>query len=106
MASPRPTGQKKKETKEPFSANTRDKAKVAKEYIERKYSKLKQKEQEKNEVWDELRKTMEELNLTNTEQDLIKQKILKQDSESMRKRRQKVTVFDFEQIKIIGKGAF
>ena len=106
MASPRPTGQKKKETKEPFSANTRDKAKVAKEYIERKYSKLKQKEQEKNEVWDELRKTMEELNLTHTEQDLIKQKILKQETESMRKRRQKVTVFDFEPIKIIGKGAF
>lgn len=106
MASPRPTATKKKDAKEPFSANTRDKAKAAKDYIERKYSKLKQQEQVKTEEWGELKKTMQELQLTNTEQELIKQKILKKEAESLRKRRQKVSVFDFEPIKIIGKGAF
>jgi serine/threonine kinase 38 len=106
MASPRPATQKKKEAKEPFSANTRDKAQAAKEYIERKYSKLKKNEQSRNEDWEELRRTMQELNLSNTEQELIKQKIMHRESELMRQRRQKVTVFDFDPIKIIGKGAF
>jgi serine/threonine kinase 38 len=106
MASPRPTAQKKKDTKEPFSSNTRDKAQAAKEYIERKYSKLKKNEQERNEEWDELKKTMESLSLTNNEQELIKQKILHREAEIMRQKRQKITVFDFEPIKIIGKGAF
>lgn len=107
MASPRPqTVQKKKETKDPYSANTRDKAQAAKDYIERKYSKLKKNEQVRNEDWDELRKTMEDLNLSSNEQDMIKKKIMHREAELMRKRRQKVTVFDFEPIKIIGKGAF
>lgn len=106
MASPRPAGQKKKDTKEPFSSNTRDKAQAAKEYIERKYSKLKKAEQERCEEWGELKKTMQELSLSNTEQELIKQKILHKEAEVMRQKRQKIVVYDFEPIKIIGKGAF
>ena len=106
MASPRPVAQKKKEIKEPFSANTRDKAQAAKDYIERKYSKLKKNEQARTEDWEELKKTMEDLNLSTTEQDLIRQKILHREAELMRQRRQKVTVFDFDPVKIIGKGAF
>jgi serine/threonine kinase 38 len=107
MASPRPAAaQKKKETKEPFSSNTRDKAQAAKDYIEKKYSKLKKNEQERQEDWEELKRTMEELNLSSTEQDLIKQKIMRREAEIMRQRRQKVSVFDFEPVKIIGKGAF
>ena len=106
MASPRPSVPKKKETKEPFSANTRDKAQAAKDYIEKKYSKLKKKEQTRTEEWEELKKTMEDLNLSVTEQELIKQKINHREAELMRQRRQKVTVFDFDPVKIIGKGAF
>jgi serine/threonine kinase 38 len=106
MASPKPPPQKKKDPKEAFSATTRDKAQAAKDYIERKYSKLKKNEQTRHEDWEELKKTMEELSLSTTEQELIKTKIMKQESEMMRKKRQRITVFDFEPIKIIGKGAF
>ena len=108
MASPRPAvaAAKKKETKEAFSSNTRDKAQAAKEYIERKYSKLKKVEQERTEDWEELKKTMEELSLSSTEQELMRQKIMHREAELMRQRRQKVTVYDFEPEKIIGKGAF
>ena len=106
MASPRTVVQKPKETKEGFSTNTRDKAQAAKDYIEKKYSKLKRTEQARTEEWEELLKTMSELSLSETEQNLIKQKILHREAEQLRQKRQKVTVFDFEPIKIIGKGAF
>ena len=48
MASPKPTtAQKKKDAKDQVSSNTRDKAQAAKDYIEKKYSKLKQTEAER-----------------------------------------------------------
>jgi serine/threonine kinase 38 len=107
MASPKPTtAPKKKETKDQVSSNTRDKAKAAKEYIEKKYSKLKQTESERREEWGELSKLMKEMSLTSVEQEQIRQQILHHDAEHMRKKRQKITVFNFDPIKIIGKGAF
>jgi serine/threonine kinase 38 len=107
MASPKPnTVQKKKDLKDQVSSNTRDKAQAAKDYIEKKYSKLKKTESERREEWTELGKIMNEMNLSSIEQEQIKQEILHRESEYNRRKRQKITVFDFESIKIIGKGAF
>lgn len=49
---------------------------------------------------------MNELHLSPTEQEMIRQEILHQEAEQMRLRRQKVTVYDFEPVAIIGRGAF
>lgn len=102
MASPR----LKLKTNDKVSANTLDKAQAAKEYIERKYSKLKETEEERKNEWGELQKKMSELQLSTTEQSLIKNEILHKEAQVLREQRQKVTVFDFESISIIGKGAF
>lgn len=107
MASPRPTtAQRRAQPKEQVSSNTRDKAQAAKEFIEKKYSKLKTSESSRKEEWDELSRKMKELNLSSTEQNLIKQEILHREAEQMRQKRKKVTIYDFEPIKIIGRGAF
>lgn len=47
MASPRPTTQRRKEEQDKVSSNTRDKAQLAKQYIEGKYSRLKHDEEER-----------------------------------------------------------
>ena len=49
---------------------------------------------------------MSDLQLTATEQKLIKHEILHKEALQLREQRQKVSVFDFEPISIIGKGAF
>ena len=49
---------------------------------------------------------MEQLNFTNTEQELIKKEIMNKDAKILRMKRQKVTPADFEPISIIGRGAF
>mmetsp|Transcript_26018 Transcript_26018/g.25614 ORF Transcript_26018/g.25614 Transcript_26018/m.25614 type:complete len:97 (+) Transcript_26018:170-460(+) len=49
---------------------------------------------------------MTELSLSTTDQELIKQEILHREAEQMRQKRQKITIFDFEPIAIIGRGAF
>ena len=49
---------------------------------------------------------MQGMNLSTTEQELIKQEILHKEAEHLRKRRQKLTVRDFDSITIIGKGAY
>ena len=49
---------------------------------------------------------MEKLNLSEAEQELIKQDILHKEAELNRKMRKKITVKDFEPLSIIGRGAF
>lgn len=106
MASPKPSNPSKRTPKDQVSSNTRDKAQAAKDYIEKKYSKLKKTEFERQTEWQELSKMMQDMNLSTAEQDQIKQEILHREAEYLRKKRQKITVFDYEPLKIIGKGAF
>ena len=47
-----------------------------------------------------------EMNLSETEASKIKDEILHKEGENLRKQRQKISIFDFEPLKIIGKGAF
>ena len=51
-------------------------------------------------------KRMSELNIPEDQASKIKQEILHKEGENLRKKRQKITIFDFIPIKIIGKGAF
>lgn len=89
-----------------ISALSLEKAQFAKTYIEMKYSKQKREEESKKEAWDELSKRMDELGLTETEKNLIKEDIFHREAEKMREKRKEVSVFDFEPISIIGRGAF
>jgi len=79
---------------------------VAKEYIEKKYRLKKQEEEEKKRDWDSITKRMAELNIPEDQASKIKQEILHKEGENLRKKRQKISIFDFVPIKIIGKGAF
>ena len=49
---------------------------------------------------------MNQLNLAEDEAAKIKEEILHKEGENLRKKRKKISIFDFEPIKIIGKGAF
>ena len=49
---------------------------------------------------------MNELNIPEEEASKIKEEILCKEGENLRKKRQKISIFDFVPIKIIGKGAF
>ncbi|CAG9315864.1 unnamed protein product [Blepharisma stoltei] len=106
MASPRPATQRRKEEGEKISSVTRDRAQLAKAYIEGRFSKLKEEEEGRREEWQELNKIMDELCLSSSERSMIKQEILHKEAELLREKRQKITVYDFESIAIIGKGAF
>ena len=79
------------------SGSTREKAEIAKKFIENKYAKLKTEEQEKKEgktipllnsdiAWDKLNKQMEKMNLSSTEKELIKQEIQHREAELFRMR--------------------
>mmetsp|Transcript_4140 Transcript_4140/g.5496 ORF Transcript_4140/g.5496 Transcript_4140/m.5496 type:complete len:82 (+) Transcript_4140:355-600(+) len=49
---------------------------------------------------------MEQMNLSDQEKELIKQEIQHKEAELYRMSRAKITVRDFEPLKIIGRGAF
>lgn len=53
-----------------------------------------------------LTKKMNLLNLSEAEQELIKQDILHKEAEINRRLRKKITVRDFDMLSIIGRGAF
>lgn len=108
MENSRVTPTRKREGKDEgiVSSNTKEKAQAAKSYIEMRYSKVKQKEEVKRAGWEELKHKMNELALSNTEQSMVKSQVLKKEAEILRKKRRRVTVFDYEPIEIIGRGAF
>lgn len=89
-----------------ISAKAKEKAQIAKDYIEQKYTKQKEEEEERKKGWDLLKKKMDMLDLTPHEKELIKQDVLHKEAELNRKARKKITPYDFEPLSIIGRGAF
>lgn len=89
-----------------ISQAAREKAEAAKAYIAEKYSKKKRAETENRECWDELTKKMHDLNLSSTEQQMIRDEIMHKEAERLRSMRSRVSISDFESIAIIGRGAF
>ena len=63
----------------------KDRAENAKAYIENKYNKQIKEERNRKEGWDMLQRKMDMLNLTQSEQELIKQDILHKEAELNRK---------------------
>jgi len=106
MSSPKPTTASRRKEKEPISTLAKERAEAAKAYIEQKYAKLKRDEAERKAAWTQLHQKMGELQLTADEQDLIKQEIMHKEASALRDKRRKITVFDFEPVTIIGRGAF
>jgi serine/threonine kinase 38 len=89
-----------------ISAKTKEKAEIVKNYIEGKYARKKNEEKERKEGWDLLKAKMEMLNLTPHEKELIKQDVLHKEAELNRKARKRITIFEYEPLDIIGRGAF
>lgn len=89
-----------------ISAQTLAKAEVAKTFIQQKYSQLKREETERKETWDLLQQQMQALRLNSAEMQMLKQEIQHKEAESLRASRRKVSIYDFEPLAIIGRGAF
>ena len=49
---------------------------------------------------------MQNLNIPQQEQDVLKKKIFHEEAENLRNERKKLSIADFESVKIIGRGAF
>eukprot|EP00357_Protocruzia_adherens_P002801 CAMPEP_0115036664 /NCGR_PEP_ID=MMETSP0216-20121206/42261_1 /TAXON_ID=223996 /ORGANISM="Protocruzia adherens, Strain Boccale" /LENGTH=540 /DNA_ID=CAMNT_0002416543 /DNA_START=89 /DNA_END=1711 /DNA_ORIENTATION=+ len=88
------------------SQQTRERVEACKGFIEKKYAKLKFEEQERKQGWEELQRKMESLNLSQVEQDMIKQDIMHKEAERMREGRRRMTAREFQPLAIIGRGAF
>jgi len=105
MASPKPSPLRKREGNQ-ASSQTKDKAEVAKAYIERKYQKQIRDEQERKEQWQDINRVLSDMRLSDNQQDEIRQEVLHKEAEQLRTRRRRICVFDFEPLAIIGRGAF
>ena len=108
MDNPRISPLRKQDAKEDstISTQSKEKAQAAKSYIEMKYSRMKKEDNQKKEGWEELNQKMSELSLSAAEQQMIKHEIFHKESELLRNKRRRVTIFDYDSISIIGRGAF
>ena len=85
-----------------INQRTFDKVKIAKEYIERKYSIKTTKNNEINAIIDKINS----LEISDEEKLKMLSELRHVESEELRKNRKKQTIRDYESIKIIGRGAF
>ncbi|CAD8140690.1 unnamed protein product [Paramecium pentaurelia] len=89
-----------------ISNATRDRVEACRIYIERKYAKQIEEEQQQLQGWQQLSKLMDSLHMNAKEQEIIKKDILKKEAEQMRKKRIRLNIEDFQPLAIIGRGAF
>lgn len=89
-----------------MSKDTIERTNIAKKFIENRYEKFIEEEKLRIENWSKLNDKMKELNLNEMEKDLIRNDILKEESKEMREKRSKISIKDFESLKIIGRGAY
>ena len=85
-----------------ISQKTFDRVTVAKEYIENKYN-LKTIIVTK---WNDIIEKINQLNISEKEKIKIKKEINQQETQKIRKKREKQTIRDYESLSIIGRGAF
>ena len=67
-----------------ISARTNERVQIAKSYIEKKYRMKRIQEEEKKKDWDIFNKKMGELNLSTKEKEIIKQDVIKKETEILR----------------------
>jgi serine/threonine protein kinase len=90
----------------PPSKATMDRSLAAKMYIEQHYANLLQNQKERGERRLRLERKMENMKLTNKEQNDLRKELDKKESDFIRLKRRKLNQKDFETVKIIGRGAF
>eukprot|EP01113_Clastostelium_recurvatum_P005614 TRINITY_DN1250_c0_g1_i1.p1 TRINITY_DN1250_c0_g1~~TRINITY_DN1250_c0_g1_i1.p1 ORF type:complete len:537 (+),score=124.19 TRINITY_DN1250_c0_g1_i1:150-1760(+) len=93
-------------TRESFSRATMDRSIAAKMYIEQYYDNLLKSARDRGERRQLLEKKMENLHLSNKEQNDLRKDLDKKESEHIRMKRTKLSPKDFVTIRIIGRGAF
>jgi len=89
-----------------ISEQTKEKAEIAKRFIEKKYQKNFEEEKKKKEYYDNLIAQMQLMNLDEHDKSMIKNEIIKYEFEYLRMRRAKESILDYEPLVIIGRGAF
>lgn len=87
---------------EKISQRTYDKVSIAKKYIERKYN-LKT---TKNSEWNAIIEKIDSLNLPEIEKEKLKKDLYEKEAIKNRKKREKLSIHDYESLSIIGRGAF
>lgn len=85
---------------------TRQKAAAAKQFIENHYKNYLQGLQDRKERRQALQRRAQEAQVSNEEQELMLRNLERRETEFMRLQRHKIGIDDFEQLTIIGKGAF
>jgi len=85
-----------------ISQRTYEKAKIAKEYIERRYNLKTNKDSKYNAILEKLNSK----DISVEEKNKILSELQHQESEELRKSRQKQTIRDYESLTIVGRGAF
>ena len=88
------------------SAETIEKARIVKKFIEKKYTSLYEEEKLRKQYIDNLITQMKQLQATKKEQIEAQRELEKKEVEIWRNRRQKMKISDFTSEAIIGKGAF
>lgn len=89
-----------------ISKVTKEKVEAAKNFIEQRYSKMIHVEQQKREYWEQLNLKMQNIGMSQLEQQELKQNIAHEEAKQLRVERKKITIYDFKSVNIIGKGAF
>ena len=87
---------------EKISQRTYDKVSIAKKNIERKYN-LKT---TKNSEWNAIIEKIDSLNLPEIEKEKLKKDLYEKEAIKNRKKREKLSIHDYESLSIIGRGAF
>ncbi|KAI9118533.1 hypothetical protein K1719_010865 [Acacia pycnantha] len=85
---------------------TRQKAAAAKQFIENHYKNYLQGLQDRKERRRELQRQAQEAQISTEEQEAMMRNLERRETEFMRVQRRKVGIDDFEQLTVIGKGAF
>ncbi len=90
-----------------ISILTLQRVKTAKSYIEKKYDMKRIKDEKKKKEWDLINEYLNNQKILSTnDKEEIRETVKKKEYEFLRKNRKKLSIFQFESINIIGKGAF
>jgi len=84
----------------------RERAKAVKEYIETKYKGLGVLREQRKKQWLDLENEMQRLGLSESQKDEKREALRKAIRRQSRQARKRITINDFELLKVIGKGAF
>ena len=90
----------------PISEMTRQKAELAKKYIEQKYQKNFEIEKRMQEYYDNIINRMQELEFNEQDRQIIQNEIMTHQVQYLREKRIKESILDYEPVTIIGRGAF